>query len=165
MIRFYDDDPVCVTDQWFINGHRRYPINQLRNPRTTYESPGLSVRRFVIFTLPPLLIPAATGPALPTTVTVAMSVAIVLVTLLTGMIVHRQRRVYILLADFQGFTVRLYQTSDKTEFGKLARALTRAYTYRRFSRAALFTDSRNNSWGGSPRPQWSGLKRLAAKDG
>ena len=90
MIIFYDDDPICVTGQWFINGHRRYPINQLRNPRTTYKSPGLPVRRFLIFTVPPLLVPAAMGPALPTAVTVAISVAIILVTLVTGMVRHRR---------------------------------------------------------------------------
>ena len=164
MITFYDDR-ICVTDQWFINGHRRYPINHLRNPRTTYKSPGLPVRRFLIFTVPPLLVPAAIGPGLPTAVTVAISVAIILVTLATGMAVHRRSRMHILLADFQGSTVRLYQTSDKTEFGKLVRAFARANSYHRYSRRESFTNSRNDSCGGLASPQCSGVKHLAAQDG
>jgi hypothetical protein len=156
MITFYDDGPICVTDRWFINGPRRYPINHLRNPRTTYKSRGLSVRRFVISAVSPLLVPAAMGPALPTAITVAISVAIILITLVTGMVRHRRSRVHILLADFRGTTVRLYQTSDKTEFGKLVRALARAYTYHRYSRRTLFANSRNDSCGGKPRSTWAG---------
>jgi hypothetical protein len=57
MITFYDDDPVYVTDQWFINGHRQYPIRCLRNLRTTYISPPLAAKRFVILTVPPTVHP------------------------------------------------------------------------------------------------------------
>jgi hypothetical protein len=128
MITFYDDDPVYVTDQWFINGHRQYPISCLRNLRRPHITPPLAVTRSVILTVLPLLIPAAFGAALPAAITVAMSVAIIPVTLAAGMVLHRRGRVHILLADFGGSTVRLYQTSNTTEFGKLIRALTRAYT-------------------------------------
>jgi Family of unknown function (DUF6232) len=141
MIILYDDDGVCVTDEWFINGHGQYPINRLRHPRKTYVSRRLAARRFVILTVSPLLIPAVIGSALPTAITVAISVAIIVITLVTGIVMHKRRRVYILQADFQGSTVRLYQTSDEIEFGKLTRALTRAYTYHRYSRRRSLINS------------------------
>jgi hypothetical protein len=118
----------------------------------------------VIITVSPLLIPAAIGPGLPRAITVAISVAIILVTLLTGIVIHRRGRVYILLADFQGSPVRLYQTSDKTEFGKLTRALTRAYTYHRYPRRKSLINSENDSRGETPGAALLRLEHLATRD-
>jgi len=145
MITFYDNDPVYVTDQWFINGDRQYPISCLRNPRTTHITPPLSVKRSVILIVLPLLIPAAIGAFLPTAITVAISVAIIPVTLTAGVVLHRRGRVHVLLADFGGSTVRLYQTSDPTEFGKLVRALARTYTYHRHSRRTVARRGTHNA--------------------
>jgi hypothetical protein len=41
MITFYDDDTVCVTDQWFINGHRQYQLIActMLEQRTYHQDP------------------------------------------------------------------------------------------------------------------------------
>jgi hypothetical protein len=123
---FYDRDGVRIT-RWFSAGGRRYPIDRLSNLRRARGPADRTARRAArtaAVSLPALL---TAGPRLPLPLTLAMAVILVGWPSAVAAVRTRWRPAsFQLWADEDGRAVRLYETRDATEFGRISRALLRA---------------------------------------
>jgi hypothetical protein len=132
MTTFYDHDGIVITDRSVRVGDRRYPLDSLRRLHVSRAPARRRSRGVTIVCLGmPVagFVDAAAGGRL--------AVAVLALLALSGLaaVIRRRRRAYLLWADYQGCLVRLYHTDDRTELGKVSRALARAATHRRTSPA------------------------------
>ena len=130
MITFYDHHGIRITERWLAIGSDGYPIDDLRNLRVARGQSDHTARRAAYTTTLSLLVVATTMPRVPLPVSMINVVVFVLLPAMVAAVRARLLRpAYLLLADYRGATVQLYETTDETEFGKISRALARASTY------------------------------------
>ena len=100
-----------------------------------------------------LLVVARTGPHVPVPVSMINVVVLVLLPAMVAAVrALLVRPAYVLLADFRGATVQLYETRDGTEFGKISRALVPHAAKRRLTwgyRGGAPNQVLSDSWGKS----------------
>ncbi|MEU7901696.1 DUF6232 family protein [Actinoplanes sp. NPDC049118] len=129
MTTFYDHDGIRITERWLSIGGHRCRVGHLRNLRVARGRGDRTARRLACAATVSLLVVAATVRHVPLPVSVlSTAVLVVLPAVATVVRARLVRPAYLLLADYRGTTVRLYETRDETEFGKVGRALARAAT-------------------------------------
>jgi hypothetical protein len=127
MTIFYDRDTVRITQLWLSIGCHRYPIGELENLRKARGPADRITRRAICTALLSAPVLLVAGPRTSPLVALAMIGLLVAAPAAVAAVRTRLRpAAYLLWADYRGFPVLLYQTTDQLEFGKISRALTRA---------------------------------------
>lgn len=126
MTTFYDHAGIRITERRLTVGGRDYPVGDLRALRMARGPGDRTTRRAAYLATLSLLIATPAGWLTPAPISMIMVVVLVAPPAVVAVVRARLvRPAYLLLADYRGRTVRLHETRDRTEFGKISRALLR----------------------------------------
>jgi hypothetical protein len=130
MTTFYDQDGIRITERWLWIGDQRYPLDQLANLRRARGPTDPTARWaacIAALSVPGLVV---IGPLIPPlTVLIIIGTLVAAPAALAALRFRLRPAAYLLWADYYGFPMLLYQTTDDIKFGKISRALVRASTH------------------------------------
>lgn len=127
MTTFYNSQGVRITEGSFSVGRRQYPIDKLNNLRKARGPADPIAQRAAATAALSLLTVIVIGPIVSSsTIALIAAMFVAAPAAIAAVRVRLRPAEYQLWADFHGHPVRLYQSRDRTEFGKISRALIRA---------------------------------------
>jgi hypothetical protein len=126
MTIFYERNGIQVTERWLTIGHRRYAIQHLDNlQKARWPADPIAVNAALLagVTLLIAVLTAPHPPAPAATVTVALAAVAAITAAIRAVM---RPPAHLLQATYLGLPVLLWRTRDRTELGKLNRALRHA---------------------------------------
>jgi hypothetical protein len=130
MTTFYDNGSIRITERWLHVGDQRYAVEELRNLGVARGAARPRAGPIILTTILASPVVGLLGNTASRSAAVAAESIVVVLTALAT-VWARRSRAYQLWADYRGSPVRLHETRDRTEFGKISRALVRASSHHR----------------------------------
>ena len=127
MLTFYNHRGVRITSEYVAIDGQRYPVRDLREVRTTRGPVHRMVIRALGGGISLVAMAILLGAVMPVLMTAAFGLAGLAAVASAFVLSRTHPREWMLWANFRGMELMLMNTRDSIEFGKLDRALRRAF--------------------------------------